>query len=251
MIQLINDDCLKALKQFDDNYFDLTITSPPYNVDLGNNKYKKTGYALYKDNKEHSEYIRWLSKIFELIHAKTKSGGRVALNISDGKNGAVPTSSDMIQSLAEIGWIPMAHIIWNKNTTSNRAAWGSWLSPSSPSFPTTFERILIFGKDFKKLQYKGETDLTREEFIAWATSMWRFSPERKMKAFGHPAMFPEELPKRLIKMLSWKGGIVLDPFSGAGTTCLVAKKLKRSAVGIELSKEYNDIARKRIDDELG
>lgn len=244
---LICGDCIEVMKDIDDNSIDLTVTSPPYNVDLGNNKYKKAGYDIYNDNKEHEEYIDWLRDIFKVVFDKTKYGGRVAINLNDGKNGSIPTSSDVIQFMTkDIGWTPMAHIIWNKNTTSNRTAWGSWLSPSCPSFPTPFERILIFGKGTKKLSYKGETDLERDEFIKWANSVWTFAPERNMKKLGHNAMFPEELPKRLIKMLTWKEALVLDPFVGLGTTCLVAKRLGRDYIGIDISEEYIKRATERI-----
>jgi DNA modification methylase len=245
---IIRGDCFEVMKRIEDGTIDITVTSPPYNVDLGNNKYRKAGYDIYKDNKEHNEYLEWLSGIFELVYKKTKAGGRIAINVNDGKNGAIPTSSDIIQFMTkDIGWTPMAHIIWNKNTTSNRAAWGSWLSPSCPSFPTTFERILVFAKESKKLSYKGETDLERDEFIKWANSIWTFAPEKKMKRYGHNAMFPEELPKRLIKMLSWKGALVLDPFVGVGTTCVAAKKLGRDYIGVEISEDYAEEARKRIE----
>jgi DNA modification methylase len=247
MNKLFHGDCANILEHIDDNSIDLTVTSPPYNVDFGNNKYKKNGYDIYCDNKEHKEYIEWLKNIFKIVYTKTKSGGRIAINVSDGKNGAITTSSDITQFMkVDIGWIPMAHIIWDKHTTSNRAAWGSWLSPSSPSFPTSFERILVFAKDSKKLLNKGETDLTKEEFVKWANSTWSFAPEKRMKKFGHNAMYPEELPTRLIKLLSWKEALVLDPFSGAGTTCVAAQKLGRNYIGIEISEDYIRTAEERI-----
>lgn len=243
---IYNMDCLNGLRKMDDNTIDLVVTSPPYNVDLGNNKYNKNPYNLYNDNKEHQEYISWLKEIFSLVYLKLKSGGRVCINIGDGKNGAVPTHSDVIQMMCEIGYIPMSVIIWNKNTVSGRTAWGSFNSPSCPSFPTPFEYILVFAKDSRKLKYKGETDLTKEEFIDWSLALWTFTPETRQKKIGHPAMFPEELPKRLIKMFSWKGALVVDPFNGAGTTCKVAKELGRQYIGFEISKDYCDIANKRI-----
>lgn len=247
---IYNMDCLNGLRKMDDNTIDLVVTSPPYNVDLGNNKYNKNPYNLYNDNKEHQEYISWLKEIFSLVYLKLKSGGRVCINIGDGKNGAVPTHSDVIQMMCEIGYIPMSVIIWNKNTVSGRTAWGSFKSPSCPSFPTPFEYILVFAKDSRKLKYKGETDLTKEEFIDWSLALWTFAPETRQKKIGHPAMFPEELPKRLIKMFSWKGALVVDPFNGAGTTCKVAKELGRQYIGFEISKDYCDIATERIADEM-
>ena len=245
-IKLLHGDCLELMKDIPDMSVDLTVTSPPYNVDLGNNKYNKNPYNLYNDNREHHDYIEWLRKIFTLTYEKLKSGGRVCINIGDGKNGAVPTHSDVIQMMCEIGYIPMSVIIWNKNTVSGRTAWGSFNSPSCPSLPTPFEYILVFAKGDKKLQWKGETDLTKKEFIDWSLSLWTFAPETRQKKIGHPAMFPEELPKRLIKMFSWKGALVLDPFMGSGTTGVACVNTNRNFTGIELDDKYFKIAQKRI-----
>lgn len=245
--KIYNMPCEEGIALLDDNSVDLVVTSPPYNVDLGNNKYNKNPYNLYNDNKDHKEYILWLKSIFKDVYRVLKSGGRVCINIGDGKNGAIPTNSDIIQMMTnDLKYIPMAHIIWNKNSVANRTAWGSFNSPSCPSFPTLFEHILVFAKDNNKLQYKGETDLTKEEFIKWAYSEWVFAPERNQKQIGHPVMFPEELPKRCIKMFSWKDAVICDPFSGAGTTCKVAKELGRQYIGFDISKEYCDISNSRL-----
>lgn len=243
---IYNVPCEEGINLLEENSVDLVVTSPPYNVDLGNNKYNKNPYDLYNDNKEHHEYISWLKEIFSLVYLKLKSGGRVCINIGDGKNGSVPTHSDIIQIMKYIGYIPMTTIIWNKNQIGSRTAWGSFKSPSCPSFPTPFEYILVFAKDNKKLQWKGETDLTKEEFIDWSLALWTFAPETRQKKIGHPAMFPEELPKRLIKMFSWTDAVVLDPFAGAGTTLKVAKELGRKYIGFDISKEYCDITEKRL-----
>jgi len=248
--KLYNMDCLDGLRKMDDNTIDLVVTSPPYNVDLGNNKYNKNPYNLYNDNKEHQEYISWLKEIFSLVYLKLKSGGRVCINIGDGKNGSVPTHSDIIQIMKYIGYIPMTTIIWNKSQIGSRTAWGSFKSPSCPSFPTPFEYILVFAKDNKKLQWKGETDLTKEEFIDWSLALWTFAPETRQKKIGHPAMFPEELPKRLIKMFSWKGALVVDPCMGSGTTAIACINTNRNFIGFELDKHYCDIANKRISEEM-
>jgi len=243
---IYNDKCENIIPNLKNNSIDLIITSPPYNVDLGNNKYNKNPYDLYNDNREHKNYILWLKNIFDKIYLKLKKGGRVCINIGDGKNGAIPTNSDIIQFMKELNYIPMTHIIWDKSQVGNRTAWGSWLSPSSPSFPTPFEHILVFCKENKKLQEKGITDLKKQEFIDWSLSLWKFVPETQMKKIGHPAMFPLELPKRCIKMFSWVNATVLDPFMGVGTTGIACKKLNRNFIGIELSKKYFDIAEKRI-----
>ncbi len=128
----------------------------------------------------------------------------------------------------------------------HNCSWGSWLSPSAPSFPKPFEYIMVFAKDSNKLQYEGETDLTKKEFIDWSLALWSIAPEKNMKKIGHPAVFPLALPYRLIKMLSWKNSLILDPFNGAGTTGVACKKLNRNYIGIELSQKYCDITKKRI-----
>lgn len=243
---IYNMDCLEGLNEI--NEIDLVVTSPPYNVNLGNNKYNKSSYDVYQDNMSHSEYLSWMKQVFSLIYLKLKSGGRVCINIGDSKNGSIPTHSDFIQMMKEIGYLSMACIIWNKNTMSARTTWGSYMSPSCPSFPTPFEYILVFAKDSKKLQYRGETDLTKEEFIAWSLALWTFAPEKKQKQVGHPAMFPEELAKRCIKMFSWIGAFVVDPFCGSGTTCKVAKTLNRKYVGFDISTEYCEIAHSRLEE---
>jgi site-specific DNA-methyltransferase (adenine-specific) len=233
-----------------EDFIDLVITSPPYNVDLGNNKYNKTPYDLYNDNVDHKVYIGWLKARFHAIYQKMCVGGRCCINIGDGKNGAVPTSSDIIHFMKEIGYIPITHIIWDKSQVGNRTSWGSFLSPSCPSFPTPFEHILVFCKGDRKLHRKGVTDLMKEEFIQWSLALWKFPPETKQKAIGHSAMFPEELPKRCMKVFSWVGAVVYDPFMGAGTTAKVAAMNNRLYVGSEISKEYCEIARRRVDEAI-
>lgn len=248
--EIINSKCEDAIPLLEDNSIDLTVTSPPYNVDLGNNKYNKSPYNLYNDNQEHTDYINWLENVFKSIYPKMKTGGRVCINIGDGRNGAVCTHSDIIQFMTKkLNYILMSTIIWDKHQVANRCAWGSFQSPSSPSFPCPFEYIMIFSKENTKLQNKEETDLTKTEFTKWAYGIWSIAPETRMKNMGHPAMYPIELPLRLIKMLSWKSGTVLDPFSGSGTTGVACKITGRRYIGIEMSEEYCKIAKNRIDNE--
>ena len=243
---LINGDCYEYVKNICDNTVDLVVTSPPYNVDLGNNKYNKNKYNSYDDNLPHEVYIAKLKGLFSDLYPKLKRGARVCINIGAKANGRIATHSDIIQMMNDIGYLNVTQIIWDKSQVGNRTSWGSFCSPSCPSFPTPFEYILVFAKETLKLQEKGETDLTKEEFIDWSLALWRFPPETQMKKMGHPAMFPKELPKRLIKMFSWKGAKVLDPFMGLGTTGLVCKELGRDFIGIELDSEYYGKAKERI-----
>jgi len=242
-------DCLELIPKLPDESIDITICSPPYNVDLGKNKYNKNPYDLYNDNLDHQEYIRWLCNIFAILKPKMVEGGRVCINIGDGKNGAVPTHTDIIQFMTkELGYLIKTVIIWNKNQIGNRTAWGSWKSPSNPSFPTPFEYILIFcNGSQKKSGRKENITVSKEEFIEYSLALWEFAPESRMnELYEHPAMFPIELPKRLIQQLSYKGDTVLDIFSGMGTTCLAAEILERQWIGFELSEDYTNRSIKRI-----
>jgi DNA modification methylase len=105
---------------------------------------------------------------------------------------------------------------------------------------------LVFCKESKKLSYIGETDLTKEEFISWSSSLWTFAPQTNQKKIGHPAMFPIELVKRCLKMFSYRDAVVLDPFMGSGTTAVGCKLYGRHYIGFEISKKYCDIANERI-----
>jgi len=240
--------CEDLIVQLPDDCIDLVVTSPPYNVDLGNNKYNKRPYDMYQDNKDHKKFIENLAYTFGILKPKMVKGGRICINIGDGKNGRVPTHSDIIQFMTkELKYLIKTSIIWNKSQIGGRTSWGSFNSPSNPSFPTPFEYILIFCNETQNKEgCPKNVTVTKEEFIHNSLAMWRFAPENQMKKFGHPAMFPLRLPYRLIQQLSYKGDVVLDIFSGAGTTCLAAEMLGRKWIGFELSKDYVEKARKRL-----
>ena len=236
--RIYNMDCLEGMKLIPDGTINLTVTSPPYNVGLF--------YNEYNDNKEYSDYLAWMKDVFSENYRVLATDGRMCINIGDGKNGSIPTHSDFIQICKSIGFYVMSIIVWNKNTTSNRTAWGSFMSPSCPSFPRCFEYVLIFSKS-KKLTHKGDTTILKDNFIKWTNGMWTFVPETKQR--WHPAVYPLELPTRCIELLTYKGDVVLDPFMGSGTTAIACIKEKRHFVGFELNKEYYDRAVKRIKDE--
>jgi DNA modification methylase len=243
--KIVNGNCLKIIPYLPNNNLDLVVCSPPYN----------TGhkYDVYKDNKPHKKYIAWLESIFRALYPKMKKGGRICVDIGDGCNGRVHTHVDVAEFMTnKLRYLHMSTIVWNKENSSIRTAWGSFKSPQEPSFPTSFEYVLIFAKGSYALQEKGETDLTTEEFVDWSLALWKFDKtDYKESSFLiknkiHYAPFPEELPTRLIKMLSWVGATVLDPFSGVGTTALACKKLGRNYIGIELSKDYCKYAEDRL-----
>lgn len=228
------------IPELPDNSIDLVITSPPYNVDVP--------YDNYKDNKDYWEYLSWLKDIFKELKSKLVKGGRVCINIGDKKNGKIPTHSDVIGFMVyDLKYLLKTTIIWNKSQIGNRTSWGSWKNPSNPSFPTPFEYILVFcNESQEKIGKKEAITVSKEEFITNSLALWTFAPEHKMQEFGHPAMFPVELPRRLIHQLSYESDIVLDIFSGMGTTCLTAAMLKRRWIGFEMSKHYVIGSEKRI-----
>lgn len=229
---------------------DCIVTSPPYNVDLGNNKHNKNPYDLYRDNKDHWEYIKWLKTLFGGAQDFLREGATVAINIGDGKNGSVPTHSDIIQFMTrELEFVMIATIIWKKNQIGSRTAWGSFKSPSCPSFPTPFEYILLFRYKTKFNQSPNacEENITmgKDEFITNSLAIWEFGCER-LSVVGHPAAYPVELPYRVIQQMTYKGDVVFDPFMGSGSTAIAAKKLDRNYIGFEMSPDYHQLSLKRL-----
>jgi len=236
--KIYNMDCLEGMRQLPDGQINCIITSPPYNVGLQ--------YNEYVDNKPYDDYLKWIRDIFTESYRVLSVDGRMCVNVGDSKNGSIPTHSDFIQMAKEIGFHILTIIIWNKNNTSNRTAWGSFMSPSSPSFPRCFEYILVFKKS-EKLIHTGNSTIEKKEFIDWSNGMWSFGCEN-LKKLGHPAAFPIELPKRCIKLFTYENDIVLDPFMGSGTTCVSAVIENRKYIGFEINEDYFKIAKSRIEE---
>jgi len=120
------------------------------------------------------------------------------------------------------------------------------MSASAPYVIAPVEVILIlYKKNWKKISGSQKSDITKKEFMEWTNGVWSFSGESKKK-IGHPAPFPVELPRRCIKLFSYVGDVVLDPFLGSGTTLIAAYLNKRKGIGVEIDKEYCDLAIKRL-----
>lgn len=243
--EVLCDDCINIPEYLPEKSIDLIITSPPYNIDLGNNKYNKRPYDLYNDNRDHKEFLDWLMHRIAVTIPLLKEGSRVCINIGDGKNGKVPTHADVIHRMTNgLGFLPSTTILWDKGSTSNRTAWGSYGSPLNPSFPRPFEYILVFAyKTHRKVGDKSKITIPKDEFVKFSNGIWKFPG---IKHAVHPAPFPRELPYRLIQMLSYKDDVVYDPFMGIGTTLLTAKELDRQYIGTDISQQYVDIAKEKL-----
>lgn len=220
-------------------HIDLIVTSPPYNLDIA---YKNTNDKL--DYKDYLGFSRnWLRKCLALL----KPDGRMCLNIplDVGKNKHQSIGADLSIIAQEVGWKYRTTIIWDKGQVNGSFAKGSLMSASSPNVISPVELIVVFYKSQWKKMSKGQNDITKDEFNEWTNGVWAF-PGEKRKKEGHPAPFPEELPKRCIKLFSYVGDIILDPFMGSGTTVVAANKLNRKAIGIEISRDYCEIALDRL-----
>jgi DNA modification methylase len=233
------------LKDFPDNCIDIIVTSPPYNFGLQYNN-NKNNDAIY-----WNEYFEKLNRIWRECYRILKPGGRICVNIQPLFSDYVPTHHIISKHLLDLGLLWKAEIIWEKhNFNCKYTAWGSWKSPSMPYMKYTWEFIEVFCKEtHKKIGEKSKIDITENEFKKWVYAKWDIAPEKNMKKYNHPAMFPEKLVKRLLKLFSYQEDVVLDPFNGVGTTTLVAYKLKRKYIGIDISNEYCRIAEERLKNE--
>ncbi|MDD1720266.1 MAG: site-specific DNA-methyltransferase [Methanoregulaceae archaeon] len=240
--RIICGDAEKVLRAFPDASIDLVVTSPPYN--FGHS------YAQdpHDDTREWNEYFGKLFSVWKECARILRPGGRIAVNVQPLFSDYVPTHHIISAQLRSLGLLWKAEILWEKhNYNAKYTAWGSWQSPSMPYLKYTWEFVEVFDKEtHKKAGRRENIDITAGEFKEWVKGRWTFPPEKKMRDFGHPAMFPEELPRRLMKLFSYRGDIVLDPFNGAGTTTTVAWREHRRFIGIDVSREYCMNAIRRI-----
>ncbi len=258
MIDLRLGDCIEVMKTLPDKSIDFILTSPPYNCGIR--------YNSYNDRRRFDEYYLWCEEWLRQFHRLLKDDGRACivhyLSLGSGKAGFKVgikngTSQDddfrsrhaplmKINCIAEnIGLRHHGVAIWWDITLSKRTAWGSWLSASAPYINSPFEGILVLYKERWKKDNKGITQIEKEEFMESCSGVWKIAPEHNRE---HPAPFPEKLASRCIRLFTYEGDTVLDPFNGSGTTTKVAKDTNRNAIGIELDPVYMDIAKRRISD---
>ena len=234
-----NLDCIKGMQQIKDNSIDLIVTSPPYNIGID--------YDVYCDCMEWEQYLEWCEQWLSECYRILKNDGRICinhyLNFQDRwkKVSRFPLY-DIQRIQEELGFNVHKLCIWEDNTRKKFTAWGSYLSASSPYINTPYEGILIAYKNQWKKSCKGESTIEKELFMEGVGGIWKLGTTRgKTKC-----CFPERLPEMCIKLLSYKEDIVLDPFSGSGTTAKVAKQTGRNFIGFEISKNYSEIANERL-----
>lgn len=226
------------MDELPDNSVHLMVTSPPYNV---GKEYDK-GLTL-------DEYKGLLRNVFKEVHRVLVPGGRACVNVANlGRKPYIPLDAFLVQSMLDTGFLMRGEIIWDKGSSAAAStAWGSWRSASNPTLRDIHEYIMVFSKDtFKRPMQKGrKSTLTREEFLEWTKSVWSFPAESATRV-GHPAPFPVELPLRLIKLYTFEGEVVLDPFMGSGTTAIAALQTNRHYVGYDIVPGYIKLAERRI-----
>ncbi len=238
-IRIYNDD-FSTTECVEQGTIDLIVTSPPYNVDIS--------YNAYDDRIAYDVYLEFTRQWLERAYTLAKDDGRFCLNIPLDKNkgGQQSVYADIVTIAKEIGWQYHSTIVWNEQNISRRTAWGSWLSASAPYVIAPVEMIVVlYKKLWKKLRGNRESDIIREEFMEWTNGVWNFAGESK-KRVGHPAPFPVELPRRCIKLFTFVGDTILDPFSGSGTTLIACVLTNRKGIGVEIDRNYCQLAKQRL-----
>ncbi len=251
--KIINGDS-RQMNATEDNSAHLVITSPPYwqLKDYGSDN--QIGF-----HESYESYINNLNLVWKECYRVLHNGCRLCVNIGDqfarsvyyGRYKVIPIREEIIKFCENIGFDYMGAIIWQKVTTSNTTGggvqMGSYPYPRNGILKLDYEFILIF----KKLgeapkptrELKEESKMTAEEWNTFFAGHWNFGGARQD---NHIAMFPEELPRRLIKMFAFVGDTVLDPFTGSGTTNLAAKNLRRNSVGYEINPEFIPVIKQKL-----
>jgi len=235
----------------------LVVTSPPYwrLKDYGKNVEIGLGSASYE------EYLSEICSVFEECTKKLVPDGKLIINIMPifltGKNSkfnrrvtkAVITDLErFMNSLGNMFFHSL--FIWDKRKAARFSSWGSYPYPPNILASYPYEWIIVFSKEGKRSpvinEIKEASVISHEEFTDWAqNSIWDFQPV-SAKHEGHPAPFPEELPRRCIRLYSFVGDTVLDPFAGTGTTLAAARKLSRNSIGYEINPEYEPLIRTKL-----
>jgi modification methylase len=235
------------------------VTSPPYwqIKDYGSAGQIGHAQALHA-------YLGDLLRVWTECFRAVCEGGRLCVNIGDqfaraslyGRYRVIPLHAEVICQCVSLGFDYLGSIIWRKKTTMNTSGgatvMGSYPYPPNGIVEIDFEYILLFKKPGARRKVdatvKKSAEMSRDEWKSWFSGHWDVGGARKD---GHDAPFPDEIPRRLIRMFSFPGDTILDPFLGAGTTARVALELHRSVVGYEISERYVDLAMENITAQAG
>jgi site-specific DNA-methyltransferase (adenine-specific) len=264
--KIITGDCVEVMKTLPEGSVDLIVTSPPYGVGIA--------YDTHDDDVEFEDYLvfarNWLTEAYNVL----KDDGRIALNIPyeinrQKKGGRIFFVSEMYQIMKEIGFgfFGIVDLEEQSPHRSKTTAWGSWMSPSSPYIYNPKECVILAYKKLHIKKVKGEpqwkgtpTEIIQEdgtiknkvvyeeqdkkEFMELVFGQWNYFADTKSLT---KATFSMDIPTKAIKILSYKNDVILDPFAGSGTTLVAAEILGRRWLGIELSPNYTEVARTRVE----
>jgi site-specific DNA-methyltransferase (adenine-specific) len=250
---IINGDS-RLMNDLEDNSVHLVVTSPPYwqLKDYGD----KNQIGFYDS---YESYINNLNLVWNECYRVLHDGCRLCINIGDqfaravyyGRYKIMPIRTEIIKFCEEIGFDYMGAIIWQKvtstNTTGGASIMGSFPYPRNGILKLDYEFILIFKKPGEgpkvSKEIKEASIIDKDDWNKYFQGHWNFPGEKQT---NHIAMFPEELPGRLIKMFTFVGETVLDPFLGSGTTSLAALKLGRNSVGYEINSNFIEIIKNKL-----
>ncbi|MBO8141826.1 MAG: site-specific DNA-methyltransferase [Firmicutes bacterium] len=214
----------------------LAFTSPPYNAG-----------KEYDENLDLGEYLDLITRVGAEVYRVLKPGGRYVINVANlGRKPYIPLHAYFYARHMAIGFLPAGEVIWQKGRgMSGSCAWGSWMSAKAPRLRDIHEYLLVFAKETFARPEPGTSDISRDEFLASTLSVWEIPPESARKV-GHPAPFPVQLATRVIRLYSYVGDVVLDPFNGSGSTCLAAAQTGRHYVGYDIVEDYCRLAQTRL-----
>jgi site-specific DNA-methyltransferase (adenine-specific) len=263
--KIINGDCIEVMKTFPEGSIDLLVTSPPYNVNIS--------YDVHKDDLPMEEYYEWSKDWLREAFRVLKDDGRIAVNVPNELNvqergGRILFVAEFWMMMKEVGFkfSGLVDLTEDSPHRVRQTAWGSWMSASAPYVYNPKECIILAYKKTSKKLSKGvsqwlgtPTEVTTEdgkvknkmvyqdedkkEFMNLVFGRWEYFADTRSLT---KATFSMDIPAKAIKILSYKNDIVLDPFMGSGTSAFAAELLDRRWIGIELSPDYTEIARKRV-----
>lgn len=259
---LKNEDCLEFISSLENDYLDCVFTSPPY---FAGKEYEDS----VKTKDGYEKYIQFLLEVFVKLFRCIKPGGHLWINIDDvhtslksefKKSITLPTHAILLAELSKL-YDYKDLVLWRKIRSKHASgganrllgSYGRFGSPGSIPIVGEVEFILWFKKPGSRTdvtdEMRKESALTPQEFINYGMQIWEIQPERASK-IGHPAPFPIELAERVIKLSTFKGDIVYDPFVGSGTTIIACLRTGRFGIGTEISPKYYELAINRIRKEL-